>query len=253
MPSTRSMPKLQYPLHSFNVLQESRKELLDVDEQYSAGTKQSRCQTRESCSSSELEDSLALKIEVSGYPVGQNKGRVPEPRAASSFTSFHFYQKSSGQFEPVSSPRDGNACGLLSLTSSSTDGTATLHYSRSFFIETTPVELSNLDFPLLEIADIDAYLPHYTKSSEKVLINMFQGLHHVQSLNISFYTIEVLMEFPGIVEAQAFPFGRLKTLNVQCYNNSLKIPDNVMNYFVSGTTFGENISIEIEENQMHES
>ncbi|XP_022737003.1 F-box/LRR-repeat protein 25-like [Durio zibethinus] len=118
------------------------------------------------------------------------------------------------------------------------------------FIDTMPVEFSNLDFPLLEIAEIDAYLPDSEELFEKShlnLINLFRGLYHAESLHVSSNTIEVLMELPVVLEAQASPFGRLKTLNIECCIKSFIIPDNVMNYFVSGSTFGENVSIEIQE------
>ena len=59
------------------------------------------------------------------------------------------------------------------------------------------------------------------------------------------------MEFPGFLEDQASSLGRLKILNVQYDCNPFNIPDKVMNYFVRGTTFGENLSIEIEEVPAH--
>ncbi|XVF52439.1 hypothetical protein PTKIN_Ptkin05aG0018100 [Pterospermum kingtungense] len=119
--------------------------------------------------------------------------------------------------------------------------------------KTYPMKFSNLDFPLSETADVDVAYDAASLFGERSLLplnlmNLFRGLYHAQSLYLSSRTIEVLTKFPGLLEDQAFPspFCRLKTLNVRSCE-PLSIPDNLMNYFVRGTTFGQNLSIKIAE------
>ncbi|XVF52434.1 hypothetical protein PTKIN_Ptkin05aG0017600 [Pterospermum kingtungense] len=109
------------------------------------------------------------------------------------------------------------------------------------FIDIFPLEFSNLDFPLLETADVDVICAS-ARSSLRPLMNMFRALYHAQSLCLSFRTIEAFKNF----EDQASPFVRLKTLKVRKHK-PLSIPYNLVSYFDRGTTVGQNLSIEIAE------
>ncbi|OMO91690.1 f-box family protein [Corchorus capsularis] len=108
---------------------------------------------------------------------------------------------------------------------------------------------SSLDFPLLEMAEIGTpigFSPSIPIESLKIsflhMINVFHGLNHVRSLVLSASIIEGLINCPGVLEDQASPFVRLKTLKVKYPRNSRNsfniLPDNVMEYF------GGNVKVE---------
>ncbi|XVE65218.1 hypothetical protein DITRI_Ditri07aG0163400 [Diplodiscus trichospermus] len=114
----------------------------------------------------------------------------------------------------------------------------------SYFVlqKTCPGEAESfvLHFPALETAFIDARLPRSRKKevnnkAHLELFKMLQGLSRVQNLRLSRRTIEVLTEVPGILAHQPSPFCRLEALKIDREENSLCTPQNVVNYFLSGS------------------
>ncbi|OMO77218.1 f-box family protein [Corchorus capsularis] len=93
-----------------------------------------------------------------------------------------------------------------------------------------PLDFSSLHLPVLENLYIRfAEATISLRKSFQFLMNMFQGFHHAQSVEICHTTMVILrLVDAALLEQRPCPFTRLKTLTV-CQEN---IPANVMDYFL---------------------
>ncbi|OMO93206.1 f-box family protein [Corchorus olitorius] len=104
-----------------------------------------------------------------------------------------------------------------------------------------PLDFSCLHLPVLENLDVQiCSATTNNRTTVSFLLNMFRGFHNAQRIKICSKIILILSLLHQLAALHTQPplFTRLKTLTVQRLKGSSlnKIPDNVLSYFLKGTS-----------------
>ncbi|KAJ6751516.1 hypothetical protein OIU85_001994 [Salix viminalis] len=127
------------------------------------------------------------------------------------------------------------------------------HYSRflkyqdpncSIYRESHVVDLSVINLPSLQHADVDVFLSYEEENKDiQCLLKFFQGLYNVQSATLSYSTIQALNGVPGL-ELQQSPFSRLSLKLTHPSDCSFPIPVKVAKYLCNGSPTPDTILVE---------
>ncbi|CAN1185942.1 Putative F-box/LRR-repeat protein At5g02930 [Linum perenne] len=127
-------------------------------------------------------------------------------------------------------------------------------YEDSFFDGIRPTTFTRLDLPSLRHAVIRSVAPrtmfsgdrHHKQLMIEQCVDLFQGLHHVESLSLHFHSIELLIQACELMKHQSPPFKQLKSFDLDYVEGPVQLPYKVIHHFLGGSPIEEDKSVRVQ-------